>query len=103
MPISIVPHGLTKITAVRGRGAELNCGGMTVYAGVELSVGDQVAIEFTPPYPYSGQPIKVRCFVRDGHGGRYGLEFITENDADYDGIGQLESILRIIGSSGPPQ
>lgn len=69
-------------------------------AGVELSIGDQVGVEFTPPD--SGQAITVRCFVRNGHGYRYGVEFITENDADYESVGQIESILRNLGSSVSP-
>jgi hypothetical protein len=73
---------------------------MTLYAGVELSIGDQVAVEFTPPD--AGQPITVRCFVRNGHGGTYGVEFITENDADYERVGQIESILSVMGSPVSP-
>jgi hypothetical protein len=72
---------------------------MTVYAGIELSIGDQVGVEFTPPY--SGRSIVVRCFVRDGGGGRYGVEFIAENDADYESVGQIESILRKVVSASP--
>jgi PilZ domain-containing protein len=73
---------------------------MTLYAGLDLSIGDQVAVEFTPPD--SGQPITVRCFVRNGQGGTYGVEFITENDTDYERVGQIESILSIMASSASP-
>lgn len=65
---------------------------MTLHAGVKLSIGDQVGVEFTPPA--SEQPVVVRCFVRNGHGGTYGVEFITENDSDYESVGQIESLLR---------
>jgi hypothetical protein len=70
---------------------------MTLCAGGDLSIGDQVGIEFTPPY--AGQPLAVRCFVRNSHGGRHGVEFITKNDADYASVGQIESILKTMGSS----
>ncbi|HYL15368.1 MAG TPA: PilZ domain-containing protein [Terriglobales bacterium] len=96
VPVYVITHGPTKVAAVQGRGSDLNCGGMTLYAGIELGIGDQVGVEFTPPY--SGRPITVRCFVRNGHGGTYGVEFITENDADYENVGQIESILRNVGS-----
>jgi hypothetical protein len=43
----------------------------------------------------------VRCFVRNGRGGRYGVEFIAENDADYESVGQIESILRKVVSASP--
>jgi len=100
LPVCVITHGPTNVAAVQGRGSELNCGGMAVCAGVELSIGDQVGVEFTPPD--SGQAITVRCFVRNGHGYRYGVEFITENDADYESVGQIESILRNLGSSVSP-
>jgi hypothetical protein len=86
----------SKVAIVEGRGSELNCGGMTVFAGIELSVPDQVEVEFTPPY--SGKPIRVRCFVRSRCGYTYGVEFITENDTDYESVAQIESILKSMGS-----
>jgi hypothetical protein len=97
VPVLVITDGPTKVAAVQGRGSELNCGGMTLYAGVELSIGDQVGLKFTPPY--SGQSITVRCFVRNGHRGTYGVEFIAENDGDYESVGQIESILRKAASS----
>jgi hypothetical protein len=69
---------------------------MTVFAGVELSIGEQVAVEFTPPY--SGGPIRVRCFVRNRSGYSYGVEFITENDEDYQSVEQIQSTLKVMGS-----
>jgi hypothetical protein len=70
---------------------------MAIFAGVELSTDEQVAVEFTPPY--SGQPIRVRGFVRNRSGYTYGVEFITENDADYTNVWQLQSILKTLRSS----
>jgi len=96
VPVRLITHRPTKVAIAEGRGSELNCGGMTVYAGVELSAADQVEVEFTPPY--SGTPIRVRCFVRSRHGYTYGVEFITENDTDYESVGQIESILKSMGT-----
>ena len=39
-----------KSVIVPGHGSELNHGGMTVYAGIELAVNERVSVAFTPPY-----------------------------------------------------
>ena len=96
VPVRVIKQGLTKVSIVQGRGSELNNGGMAVFAGTELSIGDQVLVEFTPPY--TGQPIRVRCFVRNRTGYRYGVEFITENDDDYESVNRIEIVLKSMGS-----
>jgi hypothetical protein len=96
VPVRVITQGLTKVTIVQGRGAELNNGGMAIFAGTELAIDAQVEVEFTPPY--SGRPIRVRCFVRNRDGYRYGVEFITERDDDYESVNQIEANLRSIGS-----
>jgi hypothetical protein len=96
VPVRVIAQGLTKVSIVQGRGSELNNGGMAVFAGTELAIGAQVLVEFTPPY--SGQPIRVRCFVRNRAGYNYGVEFITENDDDYESVNQIEAILRSMGA-----
>jgi hypothetical protein len=96
VPVRVITEGPTKVAIVQGRGSELNCGGMTVFAGMELSMEAQVSVEFTPPY--SGQPIRVRCFVRNRNGYTYGMEFITESDTDYESVGQIEAILKGLGT-----
>jgi hypothetical protein len=70
---------------------------MAVLAPIDLPIGEQITVEFTPPS--SGQPIRVRAFVRDRKDQEYGIEFITENDIDYNTVQALESILRRLGSS----
>jgi hypothetical protein len=96
VPVRVITQAPPKVTIVQGRGSELNNGGMAVFAGMELSIGAQVLVEFTPPY--SGQPIRVRCFVRNRAGYSYGVEFITESDADYQSVHKIETILRSMGS-----
>ena len=96
VPVRVITQGLTKVTIVQGRGSELNIGGMAIFAGTELSIGAQVLVEFTPPY--SGQPVRVRCFVRNRAGYNYGVEFITESDDDYESVDRIETLLRSIGS-----
>ena len=95
VPVRVI-KGLTNVSIVQGRGSELNNGGMAIFAGTELSIGDQVMVEFTPPY--TGQPIRVRCFVRNRAGYRYGVEFIAENDDDYENVNRIETVLKSMGS-----
>ncbi len=99
IPLRVVTQRATKNVIIHGHGTELNGGGMRVFAIVDLSVGDQVALEFTPPY--SGRLVRVRGFVRNRAGHSYGIEFITENDADYHAVNQLESVLGQMSSPLP--
>lgn len=96
VPVRVITQGMTKVAIIQGRGSELNNGGMAVFAGTELAIGAQVLVEFTPPY--SGDPIRVRCFVRNRSGYRYGVEFITESDDDYESVHQIETVLSSMGS-----
>lgn len=54
---------------------------------LDLPVGSQIGVEFTPPY--CEHPLTFRCFVRNRDGNRYGVEFITENDDDYRKVGNF--------------
>jgi PilZ domain len=92
VPVELVTQGPLKVAIVQGHGSALNCGGMAVSGGVDLPIGAQLAVEFTPPG--ASQPITVRCFVRNRQRSTYGVEFITESDADYENVGQIEAILR---------
>jgi hypothetical protein len=77
VPVRVVISKLMKAAINQGCGSALNCGGMAL-SGLELSIGEQIAVEF--PSPYSGQRRKMWCVVRDRYGDRYGIEFITEDD-----------------------
>lgn len=92
VPVCLITQRPAKVASGHGRGRELCCGGMAVFAGIEVCLNEQVEVEFTPPY--AGQPIRVRGFVRNRTGYRYGIEFITEDDADYNNVGQIETILK---------
>jgi predicted RNA-binding Zn-ribbon protein involved in translation (DUF1610 family) len=81
----------TKAVIVTGRGSELNHGGMTVYAGIELAVNEQVRVTFTPPH--CGESMTLRCVIRDRNGYTYGVEFIhDENTCDH--VSQMQRILK---------
>ncbi len=96
VPVRLIAQRPTKVVIVQGRGLELGCGGMSVFAGIELAVDEQVRVEFTPPY--GGQPLSIRAFVRSRNGYTYGVEFIVANGADYQEVERLEAMLKGLGS-----
>jgi hypothetical protein len=75
----------------KARFDEVSEGGMALTAGVELSPGDLVDVEFTPPY--SGLPIRHRGVVRNRTGYRYGIEFLASNDRDAEQTARLLTML----------
>jgi len=60
-------------TTVQGRAQDLSEGGLGLYASVEFQEGQQVQIEFMPPF--CRRVIEALAIVRDRDGYRYGLEF----------------------------
>lgn len=81
---------------VDARGRDMSEGGMAVFAGVELRIGDIVEIEFTPAY--SGQPLRVRAEVRNRRGYSYGLEFLSDTSAELSHAARLRELL--VASTG---
>ncbi len=96
VPLRVLARKRDKIAITSGRGNELNEGGMTVFAGVELALDEEIAIEFTPPY--SGEPIRVRAIVRDRQGYSYGIEFLATTIDDHENVSQIRNVLRGLGS-----
>jgi hypothetical protein len=91
LPVRIVTLRAGRVMAVEGRGSDLNRGGMAVTAGIGLCTCEQVTLEFTPAG--SGQTVRLKCAVRNRTGRTYGMEFIVEDDVDFQNARQLESIL----------
>ncbi len=96
VPIRAIVHREDRLRIIDGRGNELNEGGMMIFAGVELRVGDPVEIEFTPPY--HGLPIRVRSIVRDRRGYFYGIEFLLESEEDERKVSLIRQTLQAMGS-----
>ena len=96
VPVRVLARKGDKTLITQGRGNELNEGGMAVFAGAELRLREEIAVEFTPPY--SNQPIRVRCMVRDRKGYVYGLEFLTTTAEDHLNTTQIRTVLRGLGS-----
>jgi len=59
---------------------EMSEGGMRLLMGVELGLGEEIEVEFTPPY--SDKPIRVRSEVRNRNGYRYGVELVPEGEKE---------------------
>jgi hypothetical protein len=97
VPIRAIVHKAEKTIIADGRGTEMSESGMCLFAGVELSLGCQVEVEFTPPY--SGQPIRARGVVRNRDGYRYGVEFIIEDKQAREEVAQLREVLRSLSAS----
>lgn len=100
VPLRVVIHTPDKTVIRDGRSRELSEGGMSFAAGVELKIGDQVEIEFTPAY--SGHPIRVRAVARNGNGYRYGAEFVASNAQERQEIASLcENLQTLLPSYSP--
>ncbi len=95
IPVRVVATKGDKIVVVQGRGNELNEGGMLIFVGLELKVGEHIAVEFTPAY--SGIPVRVRCSVRDRNEYKYGTEFVLEHEADRDNVEHIRAMLQAYG------
>ena len=87
VPIRVIIQSAMKATIIDGRGTSLSEGGMAMFAGAELKPGDQVAVEFTPPY--SAPPIRVEAKVCNREGYNYGVEFLTDNSTQEQDAAQL--------------
>ncbi len=92
VPLRVIVQNGKDSVVVQGRGKDLNEGGMAVFAGVELRIGQQVAVEFTPAYP--SQPIRIRCIVRNRRGYVYGVEFMLQDKHDEEEANRLRTVLK---------
>jgi len=72
LPVRVLPCKDMSATVVSGRGTELSEGGMVLYAGVLLNIGDLLELEFDAP-----EHSRVTAIVRSRNGFCFGLEFIS--------------------------
>jgi hypothetical protein len=92
VPVTVVVRKQEKTVFVQARGQDLNEGGIRVFVGTELRIGEMVEISFTPPY--QGNPMTARTVVRYRRGYTYGMEFVTETKEDAKKIELIRSVLR---------
>lgn len=92
VPIRVIARRSDRTQIVTGRGTEVSEGGVAVCAGIELRIGDEMWVEFTPPF--SGEPIRVRAVVRNRSGYRYGAEFLSGSAEESERNARLRELLR---------
>jgi hypothetical protein len=93
LPIRLIHthDGTTKIMS--GRGNDMSEGGVLVFAGMELKTGDEVLIEFTPPF--AAGPVRARGLVRHRRGYNYGIEFSLDTKEDQEQTEKFRGLLRL--------
>lgn len=94
VPVTVVVRKEEKTLFVQGRGQDLNEGGIAVFAGTELRIGQVVEISFTPPY--QGSPLAARTVVRNRRGYTYGMEFVAESSDDREQMAAIRAVLRAL-------
>jgi len=72
LPVKVFTSKGFSTTVVEGRGTEISQGGMTLYAGILLSPGDLLEVEFGMP-----TASRMPAIVRSRNGFCFGLEFIS--------------------------
>lgn len=95
VPVTVIVRRPNKTKYVDGRGTDLNEGGIAVFAGTELGVGEEVEISFTPPY--QGEPMVARTIIRNRRGYTYGMEFVGESQDDLERIARIRDVLTALG------
>jgi hypothetical protein len=94
VPVRLVLETGDRTRMADGRGTELNEGGLGVYAGIELEIGDQLDVELTVPF-YS-LPLKLRGVVRNrpGNGYYYGIQFVHADPTERGEIALVAKMLQ---------
>jgi hypothetical protein len=75
-------------------GTALNEGGMTVCSETTLRIGEEMKVEFRPPF--SNTVVNLGAVVRNRSGNRYGLEFTGATDAERLEIVLLRSMVKML-------
>ncbi len=96
VPVTVIAHKPNKTVYIDGRGTDINEGGIAVFAGSELGIGEEVEISFTPPY--HGEPLMARTIIRNRRGYTYGMEFVTETKEDQEKVERIRHVLRALGT-----
>jgi hypothetical protein len=81
-----------------GHGMEMSEGGICLLMDVELGLGDEIELEFTPPH--SGEPIRVRSEVCNRTEYRYEVKFIPEGKEERSEVARLRKMLNAFEPSG---
>ena len=96
VPVTVILRKSNKTVYIDGRGTDLNEGGIAVFAGTELAIGEEVEISFTPPY--RGEPLVARTIIRNRRGYIYGMEFIQDGKEDAVRVERIRLVLKALGT-----
>jgi hypothetical protein len=99
VPVRAVIRKPDKTLIRDGRGMEMSEGGMCLFIGAELGLGEEIEVEFTPPY--SGNPMRVRSEVRNRDGYRYGVEFVPDGKNERSEVARLRQMLKTFEDAKP--
>jgi hypothetical protein len=91
LPIRLIISRDNNTRITEGRANDISDGGLLIFAGLELRLGDGVFVEFTPPF--SGEAVRARGIVRHRRGYNYGVQFHCENPSEEDQIKKFRNLL----------
>ena len=96
VPIRLVFENGNHARVAEGRGTELNEGGLGLYAGIELEIGDHVEVELTVPFYCLALRLKGVVRNRPGNGYYYGIQFV---DTDATQKGEIALFAKMLQSA----
>jgi hypothetical protein len=96
VPIRLVFENGNYTRIAEGRGTELNEGGLGLYAGIELEIGDQVEVELTVPFYCLSLRLQGVVRNRPGNGYYYGIQFV---DTDATQKGEIALFAKMLESA----
>ena len=93
VPIRLVFENGNYTRIAEGRGTELNEGGLGLYAGIELEIGDHVEVELTVPFYCLSLRLRGVVRNRPGNGYYYGIQFVDTDAAQRGEIALFAKML----------
>lgn len=79
-----------------GRAHDVSSMGMSLYAAVELAIGDQIRVEFI--LPNSRLKLNIKAVIRNRIGFRYGIQFEDLTPAESTEMTRVAGILALTQS-----
>ena len=92
VPVRAILQRGARELQLAGRGTGMNEGGIGLDVEAPVQLGDQVQVEFTPPY--SGIKLRVRGMVRNVAGNRAGIEFLAADEGERQEVALFRRMLR---------
>ena len=92
VPVRVTIEKLLHVSGFDSLSFQMNDGGLEVCTDTGLTIGDQAALEFKPPY--FDRTLRLRGVVRNRKGNFYGLEFLATSVTEKDQLACYREILR---------